>query len=217
MLQKRDPLFLQAYEVIKDKILRGALVPGERLVESTLARDLGVSRNPIREALRLLMQDGLIHSSSNGHIVHPLTIDDIKEIYECRMMVEPFAGALAAQRASKKEVHKLNKFIEQAQSSYEEGNFNKTIEANSNFHRSIVLLCQNKSILNIFSTIENLVVMSRYIEMKINQRPLDYLGQHLEMVRLIEAGESSKIKTLIEEHINIDWTFFKECSLQKAL
>ena len=129
----------------------------------------------------------------------------------------PFAGALAAQRASKKDVQRLYKFIEQAQSTYEERNFNKTIEANSNFHRSIVLLCQNKSILNIFGTIENLVVMSRYIEMKINQRPLDYLGQHLEMVKLIEAGESSKIKTLIEEHINIDWTFFKECSLQKAL
>ena len=54
MLQKRDPLFLQAYEVIKDKILRGVLVPGERLVETTLAKDLGVSRPTLYELIQKL-------------------------------------------------------------------------------------------------------------------------------------------------------------------
>ena len=140
MLQKQDPLFLQAYEAIKKQILRGALVPGTRLIETSLAKELGVSRNPIREALRLLMQDGLVQATTNGQIVHPMTIKDIEEIYECRLMVEPFAASLASQRIQPEEVVHLSQCVDQAEAHFAVGNIDGMIEANSTFHNSIVEL-----------------------------------------------------------------------------
>jgi DNA-binding GntR family transcriptional regulator len=212
MLQKRDPLFLQAYQVIKDRILRGTLVPGERLVETTLAKDLGVSRNPIREALMLLMQEGLVHSSPNGHIVHPMTIDDIEEIYECRMMVEPFAASLASRRIQPSEITNLYRYIDQAESCFASGDIDGTIEANSRFHNSIVHYSHNQLVYSTFKIIDNLVVMSRNIEMKVHQRPPNYLGEHREMVRLLKARKSNELHELVMDHITADWNYFKTFS-----
>jgi DNA-binding GntR family transcriptional regulator len=173
-LQKPDPLFIQAYEVIKKKILKGMLEPGERLLEAHLANELGVSRNPIREALRLLMQDGLVSATANGQIVHPMTIEDIKEIYECRMMVEPFAASLAAQRILPEEAQVLYQHIDQAEKSFDAGDIDEVIESNSAFHSSIVLYSHNQLVYSTFKTIDNLVVVSRNIEMKVHQRPINY-------------------------------------------
>ncbi|MFC1832221.1 GntR family transcriptional regulator [Thermodesulfobacteriota bacterium] len=212
MLQKRDPLFLQAYEAIKERILRGTLVPGERLVETTLARELGVSRNPIREAMRLLMQDGLVHSTASGHIVHSMTIDDIQEIYECRMMVEPFAASLAAQRILLTEISTLYHYIDQAESSFASGDIDGTIQANSSFHNSIVQLCQNQLVYSTFKMIDNLVVVSRNIEMKVHQRPPHYLGEHRKMVKLLEARKGKELHDLVMDHIRADWNYFKKFS-----
>lgn len=212
MLQKRDPLFLQAYEAIKERILRGTLVPGERLVETTLAQELGVSRNPIREAMRLLMQDGLVHSTASGHIVHPMTIDDIQEIYECRMMVEPFAASLAAQRILLTEISTLYHYIDQAESSFASGDIDGTIHANSSFHNSIVQFSQNQLVYSTFKMIDNLVVVSRNIEMKVHQRPPHYLGEHRKMVKLLEARKGKELHDLVMDHIRADWNYFKKFS-----
>ena len=211
-LQKPDPLFIQAYEVIKKNILRGILEPGERLLELHLAKELGVSRNPIREALRLLMQDGLVYATANGQIVHPMTIDDIREIYECRMMVEPFAASLAAQRIEPEEVSLLYHHIDQAELYYQSGDIDRVVEANSAFHNSIVLYSHNQLVYSTFKTIDNLVVVSRNIEMKVHQRPIDYQNEHRQMVRLMERGKSQEIKELVTEHIKADWNYFKRCS-----
>lgn len=209
MLQKRDPLFMQAYEVIKKRILRGTLVPGERLVETTLANDLGVSRNPIREALRLLMQDGLVQATRNGQIVHPMTIDNIQEIYECRMMVEPFAAYLASQRIQPSEITTLYHYVDQAESCFASDDIDGTIEANSFFHNSIVQFSHNQLVYSTFKVIDNLVVVSRNIEMKVHQRPTDYLEDHRKMVKLLEAQKADELQALVMEHIRADWNYFK--------
>ena len=211
-LQKPDPLFIQAYEVIKMKILKGMFEPGERLLEAHLANELGVSRNPIREALRLLMQDGLVSTTASGQIVHPMTIDDIKEIYECRMMVEPFAASLAAQRILPEETRVLYQYIDQAEKSFDAGDIDKVIESNSAFHSSIVLYSHNQLVYSTFKTIDNLVVVSRNIEMKVHQRPIDYQDEHREMVSLLEEKNSCKIKDLVMHHIKADWEYFETCS-----
>jgi DNA-binding GntR family transcriptional regulator len=211
-LQKQDPLFIQAYEVIKKKILRGVLQPGDRLPEVHLAEELGVSRNPVREALRLLMQDGLVCPTPSGQIVHPMTIEDIKEIYECRMMVEPFAASLAAERIQPEEAQVLYQHIDQAEKCFEAGDIDKVIEANSAFHNSIVLYSHNQLVYSTFKTIDNLVIVSRNIEMKVHQRPINYQDEHREMVRLLELKKSSHIKDLVMSHINADWKYFEMCS-----
>ena len=211
-LQKPEPLFIQAYEVIKKKILRGVLQPGERLTEVHLAEELGVSRNPIREALRLLMQDGLVCPTPSCHIVHPMTIEDIKEVYECRMMVEPFAASLAAERIQPEEVQVLYQYIDQAEKCFKAGDIDKAIEANSAFHNSIVRYSHNKLLYSTFKTIDNLVIVSRNIEMKVHQRPINYQDEHREMVRLLESRKSCHIKELVMSHIKADWKYFEMCS-----
>jgi len=141
-----------------------------------------------------------------------MTIEDIKEIYECRMMVEPFAASLAAQRILPEEARVLYKYIDQAEKSFDAGDIDKVIESNSAFHNSIVLYSHNQLVYSTFKTIDNLVVVSRNIEMKVHQRPINYQDEHREMVRLLEEKSSSKIKELVMSHIEADWEYFETCS-----
>lgn len=87
------------YRQLRDAIVEGRLGPGDRLVEQRIAADLGVSRTPVREAIRALAAEGLVVTEVNrGAVVRPLDARDIHDVYEVRARLEGLAAALAAER-----------------------------------------------------------------------------------------------------------------------
>lgn len=97
-----SPLYEKIFEVIKEKILMGILKPGDPLVEVKLAEELGVSRTPIREALRQLELEGLVYSIPHkGAFVAGVTAQDIEDIYTIRMLLDGLAARWAAQKIQK--------------------------------------------------------------------------------------------------------------------
>lgn len=97
-----SPLYEKIFEVIKEKILMGILKPGDPLVEVKLAEELGVSRTPIREALRQLELEGLVYSIPHkGAFVAGVTAQDIEDIYTIRMLLDGLAARWAARRLQK--------------------------------------------------------------------------------------------------------------------
>lgn len=103
MVQKVENATLRerAYRAIKDSILRNELLPGEVLSIDSLAKALGISQTPVREALTKLSADGLVEYERNkGFRVASITEDDVREIYEVRKLLEPYAASLVAKKAS---------------------------------------------------------------------------------------------------------------------
>ena len=98
----------QVYDLLKKRILYHEIMPGERLLEVALCESLKVSRTPVREAFRLLQQDGLVERIPQGGVqVTDLSLDDLKEVSALRTVLEVYAAELACEKISEEEIGKL--------------------------------------------------------------------------------------------------------------
>lgn len=103
----------QVYEGVKDAIVSGALRPGDIINEAQLAKDYGISRTPVREALCLLSFQGLLQPlPRTGYIVSPLTVRDIQEAYHLRLLLEVEAIGLAVERITEEEIRQLERLAD---------------------------------------------------------------------------------------------------------
>ncbi len=99
-IARAEPLTDQVYGYLRQQILTGHIEPGSRIVESKIARELQVSRSPVREAIRLLHRDGLLVLCDGGITLFQPSLKDFKDLYELRFAVEPVAARLTAQHIS---------------------------------------------------------------------------------------------------------------------
>jgi DNA-binding GntR family transcriptional regulator len=105
---------IEAYRTIRRSIVDGVLKPGERLVEERLAQHLGVSRTPIREALAMLEVEGLVKSiPKKGTIVRTFTREEIRELYELRIVLEGYAARQAAESITREELDQMRKLYDE--------------------------------------------------------------------------------------------------------
>lgn len=107
-IEKRPPYYEQFYHSIKKMIFEGKFKPGERINETQLAREFGVSKSPVREAIRVLEKEGLVLVDEKSKVVvYEPTMRDVEEIYFCRMALESFAVRLATEVASDEQMEQL--------------------------------------------------------------------------------------------------------------
>lgn len=115
-LPRRQPLLEQAYQALRQAILTGELQPGERLVETQLAAQLQVSRTPIREALRRLVDVELAIADHHGAIrVTTVSVRDAIELYDCRLALESLSVAQACDQATPDQLTELQTLVDQAE------------------------------------------------------------------------------------------------------
>lgn len=134
-----------AYEGIRQAIIEGRYKPGQRLIEQRIGEELHLSRTPVRESLRLLEAEGLVHSEpQRGVVVRTLTVKDVNDLYQLRSRLEALAAERAASRATVDEVEQLDSAITTFEASIEpaaeheiEG-LRTLNEANNLFHRVII-------------------------------------------------------------------------------
>src|SRR6266536_1566089 len=110
---KADSLTQQVYDNLKEEILRAERAPGEMLAEPELAARYGVSKTPVREALRLLLQDGWVTAlARKGYLIRPLALEDVREVFALRQMLEPELSAEAASRRTNADLQLLSALVE---------------------------------------------------------------------------------------------------------
>lgn len=140
----------QVIDQIRTAIIEGRLKPNDHIVEATLTRQLGVSRTPVREALLLLEQDGLVVSYPHrGSFVRNFTPPDIDEIFTMRTVLENMAGEIIIQQMTEADYEHLELLITQQRSAIAQRNFRQVRSIDMNFHRYLIqrsrhrLLIQN--------------------------------------------------------------------------
>ncbi|HAS72817.1 MAG TPA: GntR family transcriptional regulator [Clostridiales bacterium UBA8960] len=149
-IRNYKPLGEVVFEYLRNAILAGELKPGERLMEVTIADQLGVSRTPVREAIRKLEKESfVIMIPRKGAYVADLTKKDIMEVLEIRKELEGFAASLAAERMTLEERETLGRVVERFNESLISMDKKSMIESDNEFHSSIFEATKNQRLINI--------------------------------------------------------------------
>lgn len=186
---KPEHAYNQAYGILRKMIMTGELPLGQKLVEEKLAALLGVSRTPIRESLRRLEQDGLVQGK---HVIQPAA-EDLKDIYELRMLIEGYACAHAAKAGNEKLLSELALYLEVNK----KGSKRESAEASTAFHHLLVEFTENQYMIDAFSKTEAIILLFRY-QSKFQSSSC---REHEEIYEAIEKGEAEKAESLMKSHL----------------
>lgn len=191
-----------AYSKIKQLILDNELAPGTQVLEQALADQLGLSRTPVRDALTRLSQEGLLEVvPRHGIRVLPLSPDDMREIYEVLIALEPAATAmLAARRPAEEEVAPLLEACEAMEQALEEDDLPKWARADARFHSSLIALCGNRRMAAMVSTVWEQSHRARMFTLKLRAKPVQSTREHREIVEAILAGDAARARELYRHH-----------------
>lgn len=137
-LKNLIPFREKVYESLKSTILSGRFRPGERLTEELLARRMGVSRTPVREALHKLETEGLIKPlETRGFIVSIDSKDEVEELFELRAILEGYALRIISERISEEELNRLDGFVERAEDALRRKRIEEVFKWNTKFHDAL--------------------------------------------------------------------------------
>ena len=201
-LQNHRPLREIVYEELKRQILIGEIAPGTRMMEVELADDMGVSRTPVREAIRKLEKEGLVTiEPRRGAYASDISIKDIEDVLEVRQDLEGMAAAMAAVKATDEQKEQLLKVTEQYRKAVESGDVEEMIKFDEAFHKIIVSCSDNKTLIQLISQVQELALRFRYIYYDDFTRFGSQPMEHKEITDAIISGNAEKARQAAGDHI----------------
>ena len=191
-------------EQLRNEITRGAIQPGERLTEWTIATELGVSRGPVREGLRELEREGLIVTYPNrGAVVMGMTDDELLDLLlPIRLTIEQFAASSAFSRLNEETFAELESTIGLMQAAADAGDTDCLTEADLAFHRCLIETGGHAHALQLWLSIHpriqaQLHRIGRGREASLVQVP----GEHQLLLDILRAGDEERLAIALEQHI----------------
>jgi DNA-binding GntR family transcriptional regulator len=198
-LKNHPSLHERAYQLVRDAILEGAYQPGERLFESAIADALGVSRNPVREAIRRLQQEGLVEvRPRSGVFVASLSLDEARDLYNIRAALEGVAAKFAAERVTDDELERLREILEQMRP----GNGASDQEIKqlvAEFHAQIRRAAHSPPLAALLAQV--FVLVSRSSEVAFAVDPTSAFAEHSRLFDRLARREASEAENLMHEHV----------------
>lgn len=189
------------YAHLREAILGGLLSPGTRILEAGLARELRVSRTPVREALQRLAQEGLVElSPGKGARVRMLSPAEVQEVYEVRALLESEAAALAAQRASAAELETLGGLLRTLEALPPE-DYTKQMQVDFAFHTALVEAAHHKTLARIYAGLRSSLVLARGFQRTLSQHPRTR-EQHWAILAALRARDPEQAARAARAHIH---------------
>lgn len=205
VLQTDDflPLRDVVFNTLRQGILKGELKPGERLMEIHLADQLGVSRTPIREAIRMLELEGLvIMIPRKGAQVSNISKEDLQDVLEVRKALDTLAVSLACERIDDEGLSNLKEASKNFKESLSSGDFTKMAEADVLFHDAIHKASGNKRLSILVNNLAERIYRYRLEYIKESSDRMTLYREHEEMIRCIENGDKEGAIAAISSHID---------------
>lgn len=187
---------------LRTAIFTGDIKPGDRLVENNIATAMGVSRTPVREALRQLESEGLaINIPRKGTVVKGICIEDAIEIYDIREVLEGLVVRGACLHISRIEIRELKEIIEDMKNLIENNEEKEYVEVHSRFNRIILDACHNKRLIAQMEYIYEYLQSLRKVSLMTKERKLEALKEHIEIVDAIEVGNEELAEERARAHV----------------
>lgn len=216
-LQRHQTLQEQTYQALRAAILSGELAAGQRLVEIQLAKQLQVSRTPIREAMRLLQHESLITVDPNGGMrVAVISVTDAIQLYDCRIALEALSVTGACQNATKSQLRELELIVVQAEKLTKPkpsqlNNF-RLLDIDYQFHRLLAQSSGNPWLVSLLDQVFDKMLLLRIQTMQQNPDVLEIRSEHR---RVYESVRSRDPETAVET-IRAHLTASKERVIQEV-
>ncbi|MEK3990249.1 GntR family transcriptional regulator [Robertmurraya sp. FSL R5-0851] len=207
-IEKNSPLHVQVYKVLRKKIIDGVFCPGEPVIEASLAENLGVSRSPIREAIRLLEQDGLIKKEGNHKIIRKFTSKDIEDVYKCRLAIEALAAILAVKNITARQLAHLNEIFEMAKKVSFVNDQKNVLKYNTMFHETIVQASKNQTLIDLYASLSGLFMYYTNARLVHFHQNDDYLIEHQKIIYSLESGKEEIAEACMKGHIESELNRF---------
>lgn len=196
------PLRDVVFKTLREAILKGNLAPGERLMEIQLANQLGVSRTPIREAIRKLELEGLvIMIPRRGAEVARITEKDLRDVLEVRASLEELAIGLACERITDEEIGELRRALESFREVLREGDVTKIAESDVDFHDIIFSATQNARLIQIVNNLREQMYRYRLEYLKDYTTHDRLYKEHQQITDAVSDRDKERARKLIVEHI----------------
>jgi DNA-binding GntR family transcriptional regulator len=200
----KQPLTEQIYGRLHDDILRARLLPGQTVLEAELAAQFGVSKTPVREALRLLVQDGwVLVLPRKGYLIRPLGLDDLREVFQLREMLEPGFAGEAAWRSARRldDVESVRQAVEDQRSARDD--LDLALASAAAFHIRIAAMGGNARAARIIENLVHEVTRLHYLipnlESHINSK--EELDAHDTIADAIDAGNQREASRAMRDHL----------------
>lgn len=201
------PLRDVVFNTLRQAILKGELKPGERLMEIQLANKLGVSRTPIREAIRKLELEGLVLMiPRKGAEVADITEKSLRDVLEVRRALEELAGSLACERIKPEQIEEMRRAEQEFRDTLKSGDVTKIAEADEKFHDIIFLATENQKLISMLNNLREQMYRYRVECLKREELHEQLTQEHEEIIRRIEERKRDETMQIIRQHIDIQET-----------
>ena len=191
----------QVFEKLEDDIIVGVYARGEILTELKLVEELGVSRTPIREALRRLEHERLIQETGKGAMVLGITVDDLIDIMDIRMRIEGLAAARAARNRTNEDKEKIASLCDLQDYYYTKRDLDRLREVDDQFHDLIYDLSPGSILQDTLTPLHKKTLRFRRISITDDNRVKNSVNEHRAIGQAIIDGDEALASRLMEEHI----------------
>lgn len=196
------PLSEIVFETLRDAIISQVLTPGQRLMEIQLAEEMGVSRTPVREAIRKLELEGfIVMIPRKGAYVAEISLQDIREVFELRGALEVLAVSLASQRITEEELEELNSCVLKEAEQTKANNLKSIIEIDAQFHSVLYKAARNKRLLQIINNLQEQLHRFRSASLASPGRDKIALEEHKQIIAALSKRDEEEVKKLAQRHI----------------
>lgn len=191
----------QVFERLEDDILTGKYQRGATLTENHLSEDMGVSRTPIREAIRRLEQERLIENSKKGIVILGITPEDIRDIYEIRLRIEGLAAASAAKSKDKEKLAELKEALDLQEYYVTKEEPDRIKHMDSRFHELLYRLSGSAVLYDTLLPLHKKVQKFRQVSVENADRAVKSLSEHRRIFEFIAAHDADGAATAMMEHV----------------
>ena len=192
----------QVFHAIREDILKGRYKENDELRETTLGKELGVSRTPVREALRQLELEGLVKIIPNrGAFVTGISEKDVRDIYMVRSVLEGLCVQMAAEHMTKERIDELEEVLLLAEYYLEKGNMEQLTELDGKFHQILYTSSESRILEHVLSDFHKYVQLARRNSVKTESRAQKSLEEHREILEALKENDAEKAEKLANTHI----------------
>ncbi|TJZ91390.1 GntR family transcriptional regulator [Paracoccus gahaiensis] len=203
---ERLPLHEAILNRLRDMIIEGHLPPGARLNEGQIGLQLGVSRTPLREAIKYLASEGLVELiPSRGAVVKTFGAKEVRDMLEVVRMLEQQAGALACQLADDAGIARIRNLHDDMLAHYARRDRLAYYKVNQAIHTGIVALARNEALSDVHARLQTRLKRVRFIGHEGAEKWASAVTEHEEMIAALEARDAPRLTEILGRHLRLAW------------
>ncbi len=183
------------------EIAEGHLIPGQQLLETALARELGVSRTPVREALRLLVSEGLAMATPEGVAVTDFTVKDVRDLLQTEQVLDGLACRLAVANGTDRQMERLEEIMVQMEIAERDDDISHWRDADRQLHEQIALMADNQPLARFSVQVSTLLGRMRQLSARLPGRPHEANLENRRVVDALKRRDGAEAEQAMQEHV----------------